>query len=79
MSYRTQPAQRYEKITSFASDNTVNARAAYPVGGTQFVFTCKDGTQVTVPSTDYDTFFKQPCEVVTIKAATDCTEVHIWV
>lgn len=75
---RTQPAQDYQKLTSFASDQEVNIRAAVPVGGTQFVFTTKTGATRTVLAADYETFTRYPCEIITITSDTDCDAVHIW-
>lgn len=78
MSYKTQPAQNWEKLTTFASDNEVNVRAAYPEGGTQFVYVGANNEERTVLAADYDTWARYPVEVKTIKAATDCTAVHIF-
>lgn len=79
MTVKQNPALGYEKYDTFTSDiEDVDGRAAFPVGGTQFVYVGADYNEVTVPLADYETWSKWPTEVKTIKSATDCTAVHVW-
>lgn len=78
MSYKTEPAQTYQKLTTFTSDIPGPWRAVEPVGGAQFVYIDNTNTERTVLAADYATFTKHPSHVKTIKSTTDCTAVHVW-
>ena len=79
MSNKTQVAQAYKVINTFEGDQFIFARAAYPVGGTEFVYFDVSGAEVTVPSSDYDIWAKYPVQISGISQDTDCDEVHLWI